>query len=87
MTSNISQAYPYSSESEAERAGAVAATLAAHDGAAPALAAAATPLDDGDRWWTYHHGGCGGILHVAGYGREQHAVVTLCDRCGKTALR
>lgn len=87
MTSNISQAYPYSSESEAERAAAVAATVASHDGLEATLAADATPLDANDRWWTYHHGGCGGILHVAGYAREKHALVVVCDRCGKTALR
>jgi hypothetical protein len=87
MTSNISQTYPYSSESEAERAAAVEATLATHEGLADLLAAESTPLDDRDRWWTYHHAACGGLLHVAGYAREKHAVVALCDRCGRTALR
>jgi hypothetical protein len=87
VTSNISQAYPYSSESEAERAAAVAATITAHEGLDATLAAEATPLEPGDRWWTYHHAGCGGTLHVAGFSRERHAVVTACDRCGKTALR
>jgi hypothetical protein len=87
VTSNISQAYPYSSESEAERAAAVAATLAAHEGLAATLAEQAGPLEPGDRWWTYHHAGCGGTLHVAGFARERHAVVTVCDRCGKAALR
>ena len=87
MTSNISQAYPYSSESEAERAAAVAAAIAAHEGLDATLAAESTALDERDRWWTYHHAGCGGTLHVAGYAREKHAVVTVCDRCGRTALR
>jgi hypothetical protein len=87
VTSNISQAYPYSSETEPERAAAVAATLAAHEGVDATLAADTTPLDDRDRWWTYHHAGCGGLLHVAGYAREKHAVVVLCDRCGRTTLR
>ena len=87
MTSNISQSYPYSSETEAQRAAAVDAVVAAHDGLEATLAGASTPLDEGERWWTYHHAGCGGTLHVAGYGREQHAVVTVCDRCGATALR
>ena len=45
------------------------------------------PLDAGDSWWTYHHGGCGGTLHVAGYALDRHAVYVVCDRCGKTALR
>jgi hypothetical protein len=87
VTSNISQSYPYSSEIETERAAALEALLAAHEGLAATLAAASTPLDGGERWWTYHHAGCGGTLHVAGYGREQHAVVTVCDRCAATALR
>jgi hypothetical protein len=87
VTSNISQSYPYSSETEGERAAAVAATVAAHDGLEATLAADATALDDRERWWTYHHAGCGGTLHVAGYARDRHAVVTLCDRCAKTALR
>jgi len=87
VTSNISQSYPYSSETEAERAAALEALLAAHEGLAATLAAASTPLDASDHWWTYHHAGCGGTLHVAGYGREQHAVVTVCDRCATTALR
>lgn len=87
MTSNISQAYPYSSETEGERAAAVAATLAANEGLDAKLAGEASPLDEQDRWWTYHHAGCGGTLHVAGYARERHAVVVVCDRCGKTALR
>ena len=93
MTSNISQSYPYASEPEAERAAALEAILATHEGLAAALAAEAmpldaeAPLDAGERWWTYHHGGCGGTLHVAGYSREKHAVVTVCDRCARTALR
>ena len=87
MTSNVAKSYPYSSQTEDQRAAAHTATLAAHEAADAALAAESTPLDERDRWWTYHHAGCGGILHVAGYAREKHAVVTLCDRCGKTALR
>jgi hypothetical protein len=87
VTSNISQTYPYSSETEAERAAALDAILAAHEGLGTTLAAESTPLDEGDRWWTYHHAGCGGTLHVAGYARDKHAVVTTCDRCGKTDLR
>lgn len=87
MTSNISQAYPYSSESEVERAAAIAAAVAAHEDLDATLAAETLPLDAADRWWTYHHAGCGGTLHVAGYARDRHAVVVACDRCGKTALR
>ena len=94
MTSNVSQSYPYSSETGAERAAAVAAVVATHAGLEATLAAAAlppeapaNPPDAGDRWWTYHHAGCGGIFHVAGFARDQHAVVVVCDRCAGTALR
>jgi len=92
VTSNISQAYPYSSETEAERAAAVAATVSAHAGldvtvAGESTPLASTPLDPGERWWTYQHAGCGGTLHAAGYARDKHAVYVVCDRCGKTALR
>ena len=87
MSSNVSQSYPYSSETEAERAAAIATIVAARSELAATLAAEATPLGAGERWWTYHHGGCGGTLHVAGHARERHAVVVACDRCGKTALR
>jgi len=87
VSSNVSQGYPYSSETEAERAAAIAALVAARDGLAATLASEALPVDARQRWWTYHHGGCGGTLHVAGYARERHAVVVVCDRCGRTALR
>jgi hypothetical protein len=87
VTSNVSQSYPYSSETEAERAAAVAAAVAAHEGLDATLAGEASPLEPAERSWTYLHGGCGGILHVAGFARDRHAVVTVCDRCGKTALR
>jgi hypothetical protein len=87
VTSNISQSYPYSSETEAERAAAVAAATAANAGLDATIASEALPLDAGDSWWTYHHGGCGGTLHVAGYALDRHAVYVVCDRCGKTALR
>jgi hypothetical protein len=95
VTSNISQSYPYSSESEVERAAAVDATVAAHAGldvtiageSSPLDASESSPLDAGERWWTYHHAGCGGTFHTAGYARDQHAIYVACDRCGKTALR
>jgi hypothetical protein len=87
VTSNISQSYPYSRETEAERAAAVAAAIAANAGLEATIASEAVPLDAGDAWWTYHHGGCGGTLHVAGYALDRHAVYVVCDRCGKTALR
>ena len=87
MTSNISQSYPYSSETEAERAAAVATAIAANAALEATFAAESTPLDTQDRWWIWQHGGCGGHLHAAGYARERHAMYVVCDRCGKTFLR
>ena len=53
MTSNVGQNYPYTSESEADRASSVAALVAAREGLAATLAAEATPLDAKDRWWVW----------------------------------
>ncbi len=90
MTSNVGQNYPYSSEAEADRASAVAAALAAHDGLAEKVTAETTPLDDNDRWWVWKcpTPGCPGLLHAAGYAHDLHAVYVVCDgTCGKTFLR
>ncbi len=89
MSSNIGQNYPYSSETEAERSAAVDAILAAHDGLADTIAAETTPLGDEDRWWTWRcrKRGCGGVVHAAGYARENRAVFVVCDVCGSTSLR
>ena len=49
-----------------------------------------TPLDHNDRWWVWKcpTKGDPGLLHVAGYSREKHALVVVCDgTCGKTYLR
>lgn len=90
MTSNVGQSYPYSSETEAERAAHVAATVAAHDGLADKIAAETTPLDVNDRWWTWKcpTAGCSGFLHVAGYAHDLHALYVVCDgTCARTFLR
>ena len=90
MTSNVGQNYPYSSESEAERAARVATAVEAQAGLADKVAAETTPLDARDRWWTWKcpTSGCKGILHVAGYARDLHAVYVVCDgTCAKTFLR
>ncbi|HLX35420.1 MAG TPA: hypothetical protein VKR30_09310 [Candidatus Limnocylindrales bacterium] len=90
MTSNVGQSYPYSSETESERASKVAAYVAAHDGSAEMLKAETTALDENPRWWTWKcpTAGCLGILHVAGYARDLHALYVVCDgTCGKTFLR
>ena len=90
MTSNVGQNYPYTSETEAERAARVAALVAARDGLADTLAAESTPLDAKDRWWVWKcpTAGCPGLLHAAGYAVEHHAVYVVCDgTCAKTFLR
>ncbi len=90
MTSNVGQSYPYTSESEAERAGRIAALVAAREGLTATLAAETTALDANDRWWVWKcpTKGCPGLLHVAGYARDLHAVYVVCDgTCAKTFLR
>ena len=90
MTSNVGQNYPYTSETEAERAARVAALVAAREGLADTLAAESTPLDHKDRWWVWKcpTPGCPGLLHAAGYAAEKHAVFVECDgTCAKTFLR
>lgn len=90
MTSNVAQSYPYTSESEAERAKRIAALATARDGLAVLLAAEITPLDANDRWWVWKcpTRGCAGLLHAAGYARDLHAIYVVCDgTCAKTFLR
>ena len=90
VTSNVSQSYPYSSESEAERASQIATLVATRDDLAAKLAGETTPLDANERWWVWKcpSKACPGLLHVAGYAAEKHAVYVVCDgTCGKTFLR
>lgn len=90
MTSNVSQSYPYTSESEAERAARVAALVEAREDLAGKLASETSPLDANDRWWVWKcpTRGCRGLLHVAGYAFEKHALYVVCDgECAKTFLR
>ena len=90
MTSNISQNYPYTSETEAERATVIARLVAEREGLGATLAAESTPLDERERWWVFKcpTKGCAGLLHAAGYAAEKHAVFVVCDgTCGKTFLR
>jgi hypothetical protein len=90
VTSNVAQSYPYTSETEAERAEAIAAYLAAHKDQAARIAAEASPLDASERSWVWKcpTPGCPGLLHTAGYARDLHAVFVVCDgTCGKTFLR
>lgn len=90
MTSNVGQNYPYTSETEADRAGRVALLVAERDGLGDQLKSETTPLDANDRWWVYKcpSNGCAGLLHAAGYAAEKHAVYVICDgTCAKTFLR
>ena len=90
MSSNVGQNYPYSSETEAERAARVASMVASREGLADRLGAETTPLDDHDRWWVWKcpTAGCSGLLHAAGYALEKHALTVVCDgTCAKTFLR
>jgi len=90
VTSNVGQNYPYTSETEAERAAAIDRLLGAQEDLAAKLAREATPLDHNDRWWVWKcpTKGCPGLLHAAGYSLEKHAVYVVCDgSCAKTFLR
>lgn len=92
MTSNVAQNYPYTSESETERAAAIAKLVAEREGLADTIAAQSTPLDatSDDRWWVWKcpTKACPGLLHVAGYALEKHALFVVCDgTCAKTYLR
>ena len=90
MTSNVSQNYPYSSESEAERAAVIERLVADRPDLTTTLAAESSPVDQQDRWWVWKcpTKGCPGLLHAAGYAFEKHAVFVVCDgTCAKTFLR
>ncbi len=91
MTSNVGQSYPYTSESEAERAAVIARLVTQHADLAPKLAAETTPLgpEDERHWvWKCPTKNCEGLLHVAGYAIDLHALYVVCDgTCGKTFLR
>ena len=90
MTSNVSQNYPYTSESEADRAAVVDRLLAEREGLAATIEAEASAVDAQDRWWVWKcpTKGCPGLLHAAGYAIEKHAVFVVCDgTCAKTFLR
>lgn len=90
MTSNVGQSYPYTSETEADRAARIGSLLAERESLADTLRAETTPLDANDRWWVWKcpTTGCPGLLHVAGYAVEKHALFVVCDgTCAKTFLR
>jgi hypothetical protein len=91
LTSNVGQNYPYTSETERDRAAVIARLVAAKEDLGPKIAAETTPLgpDDERHWvWKCPTKGCEGLLHVAGYAKDLHALYVVCDgTCGKTFLR
>ena len=90
MTSNVAQNYPYSSESEADRAATIDRLVSEREELKATIDAGSTPLDGQERWWVYKcpTRGCPGLLHAAGYAADKHAVFVVCDgTCGKTYLR
>jgi hypothetical protein len=96
VSSNVSQTYPYSSESEEQRSAAVAAAAEAHEGLSDRLAAESKPLGEDPpgengapvKWWTWVCPKCiEGRLHVAGYLLDRHGLFVVCDRCGSTFAR
>jgi hypothetical protein len=97
LSSNVAQSYPYTSETEAERAAAIAAAIERFDGLADKIAQEASPIPDPGppepgqphRWWVFvcPRDDFSGRLHVAGYAAERKALYTVCDTCGNTYLR
>jgi hypothetical protein len=99
VSSNISQNYPAGSESDVDRAKAVAAALGRFDGLADRVRAESTPLGDvgpadhgaPPRSWIWvcpnPKDELRGRLHVVGYARDKHALYTVCDTCGNSYLR
>ena len=90
MTSNVAQNYPYTSETEEQRAASISALVRAREGLADTLKSETTPVDENDRWWVWKcpTQGCNGLLHVAGYAHDKHALYVVCDgTCAKTFLR
>lgn len=90
LTSNVGQNYPYTSETDVDRAARIAALVTERAGLADTLKAETTPLDAKERWWVWKcpTAGCPGLLHAAGYAAEKHALFVVCDgTCAKTFLR
>jgi hypothetical protein len=96
VSSNVSQSYPYSSESDEERAGAIAAAFEANEGLESRVSVESRPLGHSEpgengapvKWWTWVCPKCvDGRLHVAGYLQDRHGLYTVCDGCGETFAR
>jgi hypothetical protein len=90
VTSNVGQNYPYTSEPESARAAVVRELVGRREGLGEKIRAESTPLDANERWWVWKcpTTGCAGLLHAAGYARDNRAVYVVCDGdCAKTFLR
>ncbi len=96
MTSNVAQSYPYTTETESERAAAIERATAQFDGLAKKIEDESEPLtfdapDEPGRpnrsWVFVCHRHVTSRLHVAGYARERHALYVVCDEGGETYLR
>lgn len=96
MTSNVAQSYPYSSETESERAAAIERATAQFEGLAAKIGSETNPLPEPEpeepgrpnRSWIFvcpRH--VNARLHVAGYAIERHALYVVCDEGGETYLR
>jgi hypothetical protein len=96
LTSNVAQSYPYTTETEADRAATIERAVASFSGLGDKIATEADPLaDEGreepgrpHRSWVFvcpiH---INGRLHVAGYAKERRALYTVCDEGGESYLR
>jgi len=91
VTSNIGQNYPYTSETASQRAAVIDGLVKSRADLGPRLVVETTPVgDDEEQFWIWKcpTSGCPGLLHVAGYALDLHAVYVVCDgTCGKTFLR
>jgi len=96
MSSNVAQSYPYTTETEAERAAAIAAAVEKFDGLRDKIAAEAdVPPDPGPAepgkphlsWVFVCPKHVSARLHVAGYAKERKGLFTVCDAEGETYLR
>ena len=96
MTSNVAQSYPYTTETEADRAATIERLVAQFDGLGEKISGESEPLtyDEPDepgrpnRSWVFvcpiH---INGRLHVAGYAKERRGLYTVCDEGGESYLR
>ena len=96
LTSNVAQSYPYTTETEADRAATIQRMIGQFDGLSDKIAAESEALtyDDPEEpgrpnlsWVFVCPEHVDGRLHVAGYARERRALYTVCDEGGETYLR